>query len=176
MSSVDKSWVAKFKDALDMKTIAIALIVLTYVVEKVWGYIEVGAQTEFEASVAKTFTGSSFYNAVDSVFTVKITDPAILNKILTSTEVVKFSDEAGDKIRNAIIEDVMRQDTNKISMRAFIGMKIKMRDEDVLPALAELMNAWNKVELMTKEQADVYVTRKVKSLVEKDALKDVPSF
>jgi hypothetical protein len=152
-------WTDKFKAALDLKTVAIALIVLTYVGEKVWGYIQVGVNTEFQADVAKTFTGDAFYNAVDSVFTVKVTDPATLARILESETIADFSEEAGAKIRNTIIEDVMKKDTNKISMRSFIGMKTGMRDEDVLPELADLLDAWQKGELMTKKEADAHIKK-----------------
>jgi len=159
MTEAVNTWGTKFKKALNTQTVVLAMLVLGYVGEKVWGYIEVGAKTEFQADVAKTFTGDAFYNAVDSVFTVKVTDPATLAKILQSETIADFSAEAGDKIRNTIIEDVMKKDTNKISMRSFLGMKTGMRDEDVLPKLAELLGAWKKGELMTKKQVDEKLKR-----------------
>jgi hypothetical protein len=126
MNSSDKTWGNKFKDALDMKTIAIALIVLTYVGEKVWGYIEVGAKAEFNTEVTANFStkeGTPFYNAVDSVVTMKVTDPEMISILLESNEVKEAQHQAATDLRNTIIEDVMQKDTNKISMRSFIGMK-----------------------------------------------------
>lgn len=168
---MNSEWGKKFKEALDMKTVALAVLILWTVGEKLWGYIEMGAKAEFQADVAETFAGDAFYNAVDSVFVIKIKDPETLNEILNSEEVTKFSEEAGVKVRNAIIEDVMKKDTNKISMRSFIGMKTGLRDEDVLPALAKLMKAWENGELMTKAQADAYITGQIKKQVKPGSLK-----
>jgi hypothetical protein len=57
-------------------------------------------------------------------------------------------------------------------MRSFIGMKTGMRDEDVLPALAELMDAWEEGELMTKKQADAYIKKTLKKNIKQSALKN----
>lgn len=175
MSSAEKkSWTNKFKDALDIKTVALAILILWTVGEKLWGYIEVGAKTEFNTEVAANFSakeGTAFYNTVDSIFTIRVKDPKILGMILESEEVVKFSEEAGTNIRNAIIEDVMKQDTNKISMRSFLGMKTGLRDEDVLPKLAELLDAWKKGELMTKGEANSYVNRILRKEIKPGSLK-----
>ena len=159
MNKTVETWWTKLKNAMSAQTVILAMLVLGYVGEKVWSYIEVGVNTEFQADVAKTFTGAAFYNAVDSVFTVKVTDPATLARILQSETIADFSEEAGAKIRNTIIEDVMKKDTNKISMRSFIGMKTGMRDEDVLPELADLLDAWQKGELMTKKEADAHIKK-----------------
>ena len=147
--------------------------------DKIIDIFNTGAEVEFKNEVATTFTvkeGTPFYNAVDSVVTLKVKDPALISLLLESDEVVEAQHQAALDIRNTIIEDVMKKDTNKISMRSFLGMKTGLRDEDVLPALAKLLDSWEKGELMTKRQADAYVTRKVKSMVDKKSLKETPSF
>jgi hypothetical protein len=159
------TWWDKLKKAMSAQTVILAMLVLGYVGEKVWGYIEVGAKTEFQADVATTFTakkGTPFFNAVDSVVTLKVKDPELISMLLESKEVKEAQHQAAQDIRNTIIEDVMKKDTNKISMRSFLGMKTGLRDEDVLPALAKLLNAWEKGDLMTKKEADDYIKKRIR--------------
>jgi hypothetical protein len=156
------TWWDKLKKAMSAQTVILAMLVLGYVGEKVWGYIEVGAKTEFQADVATTFTateGTPFYNAVDSVVTMKVTDPEMISMLLESSEVKEAQHQAAEDIRNTIIEDVMKKDTNKISMRSFLGMKTGLRDEDVLPALGALLDAHVKGEIMTKKEADAHIKK-----------------
>lgn len=172
----DASWGAKMKKALDAKTIVVALAVLGYIGEKAWGWMQVGAKAEFEIEVESTFTGDAFEDAVDSLFLVNAKKPENLDLILESEEVKKFSEKAGKEIHDQIVENVTKNDSNKISMRAFVGASADIRDDAVLPLLAELLKEYKAGNLMTKRQADAYVSRKIKSMVDRKALKETPSF
>lgn len=136
-------------DFLKKNIISIVIVIFGAVGSYAWTLIQKGGKQEFKENV-------------EVIFEQKMTDPATLNRILNSPQVTKFSKDAGTKIRNNIIEDVLKKDTNKISMRSFIGMKTGLRDEDVLPELAELLNAWKNGELMTKKEADSYIKKEVR--------------
>ena len=123
-------------------------VILVFAGEKVWGYIEKGVEADFETQV-------------EEIFMAKLKEPTTFDILLNSKEVTKFKEDAGKEVRAEIIEDVMKKDTNKISMRSFLGMKTGLRDEDVLPALAKLLDAWEKGDLMTKEQANNYINHKL---------------
>jgi hypothetical protein len=71
--------------------------------------------------------------------------------LLESDEVKEFEKQAGMKIRDEIVEQVTKSDTDKVSMRSFLGKEIGLRDEDVLPFLAEFMKQYKDGEIATKE-------------------------
>jgi len=81
---------------------------------------------------------------------------------LESEEVKKFEEEAGMKIRDEIVEQVTKTDTNKVSMRSFLGKEVGIRDEQVLPLLAALLKAYEEGDIATKEELTRTVNREIR--------------
>jgi len=121
-----------------------------------------GAKAEFNENIIKAYDDPSVKEKVSKEFEKNLTDPTILSKVLKSPTIDNFTSEAGDKIRRSVVENVLKEDSTKLSTVSYIGKEIGMRDEDVLPKLAKLLQAWDKGEIMTKEQADAYIERKLR--------------
>ena len=154
-SKEDKSWNSKFKEALNMKTIALVLLIMWTAGEKVWDWIETGANVEFQNKIIEAYKTPAVKAVVKAEFKNNITDPAILGDILASPSVEDFSKEAGEKIEAQIVSNVLKEDSTKVSMISGLGQKVGIRDEDVMTKMSELLDAWNKGELVIKEQIDV---------------------
>jgi len=171
MSTEEKTWGKKFKEAFDTKTIVLALAILAYAGEKVWGLIEVGAEVEFQNKIIEAYKAPAVKEAVKAEFKANIIDPAILGEVLASPEVHDFSKEAGDKIEKKIVADVLKEDSTKISLVSGLGQKSGIRDEVIMDKMATLLKAWDKGEIMTKDQADTYIKKALKKNIKTSALK-----
>lgn len=114
-------------------------------------------QEEFEKSLSKAMEN-------EDVVKKFLENDKFVDLFFESKLVREHTAQLGDGLRDQIIEDVMKKDTNKISMRSFIGMEIGVRDEDVLPLLSKLLDAYNKGEIMTKEEADDFIRREIRRI------------
>lgn len=179
MSSESKTWGEKFKDALDLKTIALVLLIIWNAGEKIWSWIEVGAEVEFQNKIIEAYKAPAVKEAVKIEFKNNIKDPTILSEVLASPSVDNFSKEAGEKIEKQIVTNVLKEDSTKISFVVTIGQKADIRNDKVIDKIADVLIAWNKGELMTKAEAERYfnalMVKTVRREVKTEAL-NKPSF
>jgi hypothetical protein len=117
--------------------ITLVLVVLGAIGTFTWNLIQKGGEAEINEKI-------------DSRINSKIQDGKLVQVLLQSKEISKFTKQAGEDIRNEVIEDVMRKDTNKVSLRAIIGKGTKLRDEDVPQAIINLINDYNNGSLHCK--------------------------
>ena len=115
------------------------LFLLTAIGGSVWGLIQKGGEAEFNEKI-------------DARINSKIQDGKLVQILLQSDEIKKFTEEAGESIRNEVIKDVMRKDTNKVSLRAIIGKGTKLRDEDVPDIIIKIINDYNEGLLHQKKK------------------------
>jgi hypothetical protein len=134
-------------EVIKKNIISIVLFLLTIVGGFTWSLIQKGGQAEFN-------------EAVDARINEKLENPIFVKMLLSHPEVLNFTDDAGMKIRNAIIEDVMKKDTNKISMRSFLGKEVGVRDEKVLPLMAALLKAFDEGKLMTEDDVEALIKKR----------------
>ena len=73
-----------------------------------WAYIQEGVKDDI-------------YKMIDQRIEQKVQDSKLIETMLKSEQVSKFTDEAGQSIRNKIIEDVTAKDSNKINQNAYLG-------------------------------------------------------
>lgn len=117
--------------------ITLVLVVLGAIGTFTWNLIQKGGEAEINEKI-------------DSRINSKIQDGKLVQVLLQSKEISKFTKQAGEDIRNEVIKDVMRKDTNKVSLRAIIGKGTKLRDEDVPQAIINLINDYNNGSLHCK--------------------------
>lgn len=110
------------------------LVLILFIITSVGGYIWTLTQKGAEAE---------FNEKIDSRINSKMQDGRLVQILLQSKEIKKFTKNAGESIRNEVIKDVMRKDTNKVSLRAIIGKGTKLRDEDVPDAIIKMINDYN---------------------------------
>ena len=117
--------------------ITLILVILGAIGTFTWNLIQKGGEAEINEKI-------------DSRINSKIQDGKLVQVLLQSKEISKFTKQAGEDIRNEVIKDVMRKDTNKVSLRAIIGKGTKLRDEDVPQAIINLINDYNNGSLHCK--------------------------
>lgn len=120
------------------KAVTIGLIVLAFIGSKVWDYTQKGAEADINSIIDKR---------IDS----KLDDNHLVQKLLDSKRVKEFTDNAGKQIKEAISKDIMRQDTNKVSMRSIIGIEANLRDENVPYNIGKLLKDYNSGKLFCKD-------------------------
>ena len=104
----------------------------------VWVYIQEGVKNDL-------------HTLIDKRIEEKVTDSKLVKTMLESDQVKEFTDEAGQSIRNAIIEDVTAKDSNKINQNAYLGKELGIRDEAVTPLLKDMLQDYKEGKLATKE-------------------------
>ena len=141
--------------------------------------IGAGAEVEFQNKIIEAYKSPAVKEAVKTEFKENINDPAILSEVLASPSIDNFSKEAGEKIEKQIVTNVLKEDSTKLSIIAVLGQKADIRNDKVMDKLAEVLVAWSKGELMTKEEAERYfnamIIRSIRKEVKTDAL-NKPSF
>ena len=91
-----------------------------------WAYIQDGVINDL-------------HKVIDERIEAKVKDSQLIDTMLKSDQVKKFTDEAGKNIRDAIITDVTKKDSNKINQNAYLGKELGIRDEAVTPLLRDLL-------------------------------------
>ena len=104
----------------------------------VWVYIQEGVMNDL-------------HTLIDKRIEEKVTDSKLVKTMLESDQVKEFTDEAGESIRNAIIEDVTSKDSSKINQNAFLGKELGIRDEAVTPLLRDMLRDYKEGNFATKE-------------------------
>lgn len=110
------------------------LVLILFIITSIGGYVWTLTQKGAEAE---------FNEKIDARINSKLQNGRLVQVLLQSKEITKFTKDAGESIRNEVIKDVMRKDTNKVSLRAIIGKGTKLRDEDVPDAIIEMINDYN---------------------------------
>jgi hypothetical protein len=115
---------------------------------------------------------AEFSGAVKTEFMELIKDPSTMDTLLANPKFVEtllnhpktteFTDGVGKELHDDIVESLVKSDSNKVSMRAYIGKEADIRDEQVLPILAALAKKEKEGKLITKENLKEEV-RKVTS-------------
>jgi len=131
--------------------VGIIMLALVGFGDKIISVFNTGAEVEFNEKVESVVIKSL---QKEGIIQELIKNPRFVQLILESDEVKKFEEEAGMRIRDEIVEQVTKSDTNKVSMRSFLGKEIGIRDEDVLPLLGELLKAYDKGEITTTEELE----------------------
>lgn len=166
------SWIKK-------NTLAILLIIGGALYNFVWPLIGTGAEVEFQNKIIEAYKSPAVKEAMKTEFKENIKDPIILGEVLASPSVDNFSKEAGKKIEQTIVTNVLKEDSTKISFIVTLGQKADIRNDKVIDKLAEVLVAWSKGELMTRDEAEKLInataTRIVRKEVKTEAL-NKPSF
>jgi len=110
----------------------------------VWVYVQEGIKNDLE-------------KIIDQRIETKVTDSKLVKTMLESDQVKEFTEEAGESIRDKIIEDVTKTDSNKINQNAYFGKELGIRDEDVTPLMLELLKEYKSGNLV--KQRDIQPRR-----------------
>jgi len=95
----------------------------------------------------------------DSVVSALMANEKFVQILFQSPTVQKHIEEIGEEIHNKIVVDVTKNDSNKVSMRAFVGMGAGVRDEEVLPILTEIVKAWDEGKIITEKDIEGIVKK-----------------
>lgn len=118
--------------------VALILFILATAGNYTWNLIQKGGEAELDTKI-------------DQRLDVKMNDGKLVRIFLKSDEITNFTKEAGETIRDEVIKDVMRKDTNKVSLRAIIGKGTNLRDENVPEAIIKVINDYNNGNLHCKK-------------------------
>jgi hypothetical protein len=148
----------KIKEELKGKAVLIIVGIVLVIGNQIWSYIQKGAKADIDKQIEQVVVSAL---QKEDIIKELLKNPRFVQLILESDEVKKFEEEAGMRIRDEIVEQVTKSDTNKVSMRSFIGKEIGVRDEAVLPLLSELLKAYNEGKLTTKEDVQRIVNNRI---------------
>ena len=137
----------KIIDKIKDNAITIILGLALLAGQQIWGYIQKGAEADI-------------MQLIDSRIDSKVSDSELVKTLLESEHVKEFTDEAGQSIRAAIIEDVTAVDSNKINQNAYLGKELGIRDEAVTPLLRDMLKDYNDGKLVTKTELDAATGRR----------------
>jgi len=157
-----KSSGKRIKEKLKLEVIAI----IGLIVMQCWGYfsefITAGAEVKFQQQVEAVYQNIAFKNKVDSLFQANMQDPSVLRMILASEAVGEFAQGNAIKVEQAIVDRVLSEDSSKISTVGYLGQATGLRDEVILPLLAKILKAYEEGEIMTKDQVESLLTRRIR--------------
>jgi hypothetical protein len=159
--SVDfKKWLGALKSDIGKAIIGLIVVFLVakwdYVVSKFDAGVAIEEQSEFNNNLAEALE-------TDSIVAKFMENDEFITIFFESSVVQNHIADLGKELRNSIVEDVTRSDTNKISMRSFVGKEADIRDEQVLPLLAEIIKAWKDGDLMTEKDVEDIIKRRRRS-------------
>jgi hypothetical protein len=100
----------------------------------------------------------------DSIASIIMENEHFVELLFASPIVKQHTDDLGKELKKQIIEDVLRKDTNKVSSRSYVAIQLGIRDEAYLPLLTNVLGAFDRGELLTKEDADKYIEAEFKRL------------
>ena len=132
---------------LKKNIVSIAMFILTTVGLTVWGYIQKGAEVEFKEKV-------------EAIITHKMQDKYFVQHFLDGEQIKSFTDKIGQEFRDKIVDDVTKSDSNKVSLRAYLGKELGIRDEQVLPLLSRFLNEYKQGKIPNKSQVDSIIKRR----------------
>ena len=143
-----KEAVKEFKG--DIIKAAIGLVIVFLIAK--WDYV-VATFDKGEAVEQQEIFESNLEEALGKPQIIKMLmeNEEFVKLLFESPIVQKHIDEVGVELHDKIVLDVTKNDTNKVSMRSFVGMRAGVRDEQVLPILTEIVKAWNEGQVLTEK-------------------------
>ena len=117
--------------------------------EQIIGYFETGKGLEEEKRTEEVIIKAL---GKEEIITQLLKNPKFVQLILESPEVKKYEERIGMELRDDIVEQVTKTDSTKVAMNSYLGKEVGIRDEQVLPLLANLLKAFDKEEIATKEE------------------------
>lgn len=144
----EESWGTKIKKVFDAKM----LLIIGLIIMKAWDYgsdiFTKGAKVEFNNKVGEAF----MEKMKDPEFANEVANSSIfMDAMLNSDKVDNFTEDAGMKIRDKIIDDVTKKDSLKINANARIAKELNIRDEDLTPLMISVFKAFKEGRLLTNE-------------------------
>ena len=115
----------------------IVILMLTFTGDKVLEYVQKGAESDVTT-------------LIDNRIKAKMSDSQLIETLLNSKQVEEFKEEAGQELKNSILS----MDSSKLSIPSYLGKELGLRDEDVLPFLAEFMKQVKDGNIATKEDLE----------------------
>ena len=115
----------------------IVILMLTFAGDKVLEYVQKGAESDVTT-------------LIDNRIKAKMSDSQLIETLLNSKQVEEFKEEAGQELKNSILS----MDSSKLSIPSYLGKELGLRDEDVLPFLAEFMKQVKDGNIATKEDLE----------------------
>ena len=116
---------------------------------------EIENQVQFESDLIRAMEN-------DSVVLSFLENEKFIKLFFESETVKNHIEQVGVELHNKIVIDVTKTDSNKVSMRSFVGMNAEVRDEQVLPILSEIVKSWNEKEIAKKKDVNTIIKRSVK--------------
>ena len=113
---------------------------------------QVEAQIEFEVNLKEALKK-------DSIVSSLMENEKFVKLLFESPTVQKHIDQIGVELHDKIVLDVTKNDTNKVSMRSFVGMGAGIRDEQVLPIITEMVKSWNEGKVLTEKDIEAIVRK-----------------
>jgi len=123
---------------------------------------------EFKADLILAFEDE---DVIDTLFSKENFITLFFESPHVKQKINELGETLGTEVRNAIIDDVSKQDTMKVSTRAEMSKRLRIRDEDYFPLLEKALRAVLKEENASKKD----VKAQIKKNVKQSALKP-PSF
>ena len=148
----NNSFGGRLKEALDLKLIALVLLIIWQIGEGIWLNYQAGADAakyeQFKADARK-------------VIEEEVAVPNLLMQIIDSDFVTEFADEKRQEIEAQIIAQVMA-DSGEVDFITLLGQETGLRDEVVAEKFKAMFKLYVDGELLTKKQAnEVLATRNV---------------
>jgi hypothetical protein len=129
--------------------------------EQIIGYFETGKGLEEEKRTEEVIIKAL---GKEEIITQLLKNPKFVQLILESPEVKKYEERIGMELRDDIVEQVTKTDSTKVAMNSYLGKEVGIRDEQVLPLLANLLKAFDKEEIATKEELTKVVNREIRRI------------
>jgi hypothetical protein len=163
MTEYKKNVVNDFLNSLSGKIVgAVTGLIILFLVAKWEAVVStfdkgkgIEKQIQFEDNLVKAFKN-------DSVVLGFLENEKFVKLFFESPTVKKNIEQIGINLRSEIINDVTKNDSNKVSMRSFVGMEAEIRDEQVLPIISEIVKAWNEEKIANKKDIQTIIKKSVK--------------
>ena len=136
-----------FKDNIIAVVLSIGVVGWTFVKD----LISTGADVKFnervfvviQSDVSRKYIEGLIYKAIDN----EMNDPFALMEILSSQHVSEYAEEKAQEVREAVKNEIMRNDSAKGDLIHDLGIGTGMRNEDIMPELIKLLKAFRRGDL-----------------------------
>ena len=78
--------------------------------------IGAGAEVEFQNKIIEAYKAPAVKEVVKEEFEANMTDSVMLGKVLSTPTLDQFTEDAGKKIQDKVVSNVLKEDSTKISM------------------------------------------------------------
>ena len=147
------SFWGRLKKSLDGKAITLILLIVWTAGEKAWDTYSKGKEAEEVRFIESVFDGDKFGEKVGHEFKSQMKDPSVLGEIIEYPSVSKLTELAQRDIEKSLYDKFMAEDSTRISLVTYLGLKTGLRDEVVEEKFAKMFELFVRGDLITKEQA-----------------------